>query len=250
MYKRMLKCSLIAVIIGVLSALGLFLVYGQSLQVSTRRLTIAKQPDCPLLVLSTGIDSTNPLEPHYSYSVTNRVEKPIIAYAIRETVKLGSGTPIVGTSFVHLPSETLILRPHESRQEDGGFGKASDRAPSEINISVDFVEFADGTRWGEDVGKSGDRLDGQRAGGEAAIKRYREALSTQGLQGLEIALDNPNLVQPQRGTTDSTDWREGFVQGVSVVKQRLIRAKVKDGQAGVAVELTKPFDSKVGRRDP
>jgi hypothetical protein len=88
---------------------------------------------------------------------------------------------------VHFPAEKLLFPPHVSRQEDGGIGRIYQQAPVEIVLAVDFVEFADGTRWGDDIGKSGERLDGQRAGGNAAITKYREVLLKEGINGLESA---------------------------------------------------------------
>ena len=250
MRNGMLKVSLMAVGLGIFSGFMLFLVYGRSSsQTPGPRIIIAEQTGSPLLVLSNGVDSSNVLEPHYWYSVTNNSDKPISAYAIQERVSLGPGTPILSTAFVHLPAEQLLLRPHVSKQEDGGVGKAYAKAPIEITISVDFIEFADGSRWGVDVGKSGERLDGQRAGGKAATKKYREVLDNKGIQGLELALTNANLIKPE-SERQSVDWQDGFNVGVNIVKSRLARAKLKDGPEGIKSELDKPFDSREGRREP
>lgn len=155
---------------------------------------------------------------------------------------------MISTSFVYLSTEQLLLRPHESRQEIGGAGKAYEKAPTEVALSVDFVEFADGSRWGNDVGKSGARLDGQRAGTRTAIKQYREILAQKGVEGLELALTNSSLIKSESGTAP-VDWQEGFRTGVSIVTRRLATAKLKEGSEGLKRELDQPLDSKGGRRD-
>jgi hypothetical protein len=216
--------------------------------VRTTRFVVAEQPGSPLLILLTGQDSSNPLEPKYWYSITNATDKAVSAYAIQESVTLGAGSPIVGTGFVHFPAAEVLFQPHASRQEAAGIGKAYQRAPVEIVLTVDFVEFADGSRWGDDIGKSGERLDGLRAGGKAAITKYRGVLLKEGVTGLESALAvQETTLMNAEDVKKSADWRDGFNSGENIVKSRLTNAKVRGGLEGVREELDKPFDSKGGR---
>lgn len=248
--NKFLELSLKALILGVSSGVILFYAYGQGVsKASPPRIVVAEQPGSPLLILPTGVDSTNPLEPHYWLSITNKSDKQISAYAIQHRVSLGPGVPVTGTSFVHFPSEKSLLRPHESKQEDGGFGRSYQRAPVEIVIAVDFVEFSDGTRWGDDLGKSGERLDGQRAGGNAAITKYREILAKEGVDGLLASLADPSSIKPGR-SIESSDWQDGFRTGVNIVIGRIRNANLKGGPEAVRREINKPFDSKSGRREP
>ncbi len=249
MFNRILKVFLKPLVIGVVSGAALFLVFARTSQTASPRIVIAKQANCPLQLLSTGVDSSNPLAPHYWYSVTNTSDKPISAYAIQQQISLAPSAPTTGTSLVHFRSESLLLRPAASRVDDGGIGSAYPKPPVEITLIVDFVEFADGSRWGDDTSRSGDRLDGKRAGGQSAIKRYREILNQRGLQALELALTDAAPVTPE-GENLSAEWYDGFATGVSVVKHRLIKAKQKRGLEAMKSELEKPFDSKDGRREP
>lgn len=242
-----LKALTLAVIAG---CLWFYASSSLSQAVRSPRFVVAEQPGSPLLILLTGMDSSSPLEPRYWYSITNTTEKAVSAYAIQETVRLGAGTPVVGTGFVHFPAEQLLFQPHSSRQEAAGIGKTYERKPVEIVLTVDFVEFADGSRWGDDVGRSGERLDGQRAGGNAAITKYRDVLLKEGITGLESALALPEitLMSPESAKR-SADWRDGFRSGVDILKRRLADARVKGGSEGIRIELDKPFDSKSGRRE-
>jgi hypothetical protein len=115
-------------------------------------------------------------------------------------------------------------------------------------LAVDFVEFADGTRWGNDKGKFADWLDGMRAGGKAAIKRYQEILARSGINGIEQELASQTLIEPQ--SPKSAEWGYGFSTGVNTVRRRLKEANTKGGQDGVERELEKPFDSTEGRQEP
>jgi hypothetical protein len=148
-----------------------------------------------------------------------------------------------------MPAVKLLLKPHESKQEDGGYGHLYQSPPTEMELTIDFVEFADGTRWGDDTSRFADILDGMRAGGKAALKRYREILANEGAQGLEEALAGQNPVRPDAAAKPA-EWNDGLTMGVNTVNRRLKAAKAKDGLEGVKRELDKPFDATEGRQEP
>ena len=237
-------------ILGVLTGgLWFFSGYGFSQTAPPPRIVVAQQPDSPLLIVSTYVDSSNSLQPRYGYSITNVSDKPIRAYTIQESISLGPGPSIISSTMSHSPAVKLFLKPNESRQEEGGLGGTYKVPPVEVSLAVDFVEFADGKRWGDDTSKSADRLDGIREGGKAAIKNYRKILDNEGDDGFERAMSNPNLIQPE-GAPKSSIWDEGFKTGVNMVKRRLRAAKTKGGQDEVNRELDRPFDSTEGRQEP
>lgn len=251
MHKAIVKLSFKFLVLGILTGSFWFFYNrdGFSQTAPPPRIVVAEQPDVPLLLLSTFVDSSDPLRPRYGYSITNNSDKPIRAYTIQESVSLGPGTPIIGTELVHSPAVKLFLKPHESRQKEGGRGSIYQTPPVEVELSVDFVEFADGTRWGVDANKSGETLDGLRAGGKAAVKRYREILVKEGMNGLEQALGSQDLIQPDNHPK-SAKWIDGFNLGVSIVKSRLSAAKKRDGRDEARRELEKSFDSTEGRQEP
>ena len=246
----MLKLTFKFFALGILIGSLLFFYHRpSSSQTTALRVLAADQPDAPLRILPTFVDSENPLRPRYGYSITNTTDRAIVAYAIQESVSLGPGSPIVTTTLSHLPAKKLLLRPHDSRQEESDSGKTYDRPPTEVRLSVDFVEFADATRWGEDQIKSGERLDGERAGGRAALKKYREILAADGFDALLEGMANPNLTKPE-DPTKSSNWIDGFKTGVNIVKGRLVAAQMKGGHESVRRELEKPYDSTEGRLEP
>lgn len=250
MHNATVKLSFKFLVLGILVG-SLWFFYsrqGFSQTALPPRVVVVHQHGSPLLILSTYVDSSDPLQPRYGYSVTNNSDKPIRAYAIQERVSIDAGAPIVSTHLIHAPAVKLFLKPHESRQEEGGRGRTYQSPPDKVEFAVDFVEFADGTRWGDDTSKSGEILDGERAGGKAAIKRYREILANRGINGIEEELAGTNLIQPEN--PKSSDWGNGFRTGVYRVKRRLREAQIKGGQNEVKRELDKPFDSTEGRQEP
>lgn len=249
MNRAIVKLSTRFILLGVLMGSLWFYTGDGFSQTDQLRVVAEKQPGSPLLIQVTNVDSSNPLQPRYQYSVTNVGDKPVRAYAIKESTSLDAGGPVVRTRFTNLPSTAQSLTPYGVRYDEGGLGSLYQVAPIKVELSVDFVELADGTRWGADTAKSGDSLDGMRAGGRAAIKMYREILAGQGDVGLDRALSGDNSV-PYKGQPKSDEWTRGFDMGVSFVRGRIKRAKEKGGKEGVRHELDKPYDSSEGRQDP
>lgn len=248
MNSSMIRLSTRFILLGVLmGSLWFYTGYGFS-QTDQLRVVVEKQPGSPLLIQITSVDSSNPLQPRYQYSVTNVGDKPVRAYAIKEGTSLDAGGPVIRTRFTNIPSTAQLLTPYGVRYEEGGLGKLYQVPPIKVELSVDFVELADGTRWGGDTGKTGDTLDGMRAGGKAAIKRYREVLAGQGDAGLERALSSDSPVRYE-GQPKSEEWARGFDMGVGFVRGRVKQAKGKGGKNEVRRELDKPYDSSEGRQD-
>lgn len=248
MNTSMMKLSSRFLMLGVLiGSLWFYTGHGFS-QADQLRVVAAKQPGSPLLIQVTNVDSSNPLQPRYQYTVTNVGDKPVRAYAIKESTSLDAGGPTIHTYFTNFPSTTQFLTPYGVGYEEGGFGNSYPTPPIKVELSVDFIELADGTRWGDDAAKSGDTLDGMRAGGRAALKRYREILASQGEVGLERALSDENSV-PREAKPKSDEWARGFDMGVGFISGRIKRAKEKGGKDGVKRELDKPYDSSEGRQD-
>lgn len=220
-----------------------------SSETTNLRVVVAEQRDTSLVMLPTFLDSTNSLKPRYGYSISNSADKAIVAYAIEEIVRLESGSQVSTTTLTHLPAKRVLLVPGASRQEEGGTGKIYDSRPTLITLSVDFIEFVDGSRWGIDQVKSGERLDGERAGARAALKKYREIKSAGGVKKLIEQLEaSTGIVADDQNK--SSNWLAGFRHGSAVVRSRLRKAKTKGAEAEVEKEVNKPYDSTEGRIDP
>jgi hypothetical protein len=251
MRPTMVKLSLKFLALGILTGSFWFLYndYGFSQSEPPLRVVVVQQSGSPILIISMYVDSSDPLRPRYGYSATNISDKPIRAFTIQESVSTGGGAPIIDTSLNHSPAVKLFLKPNESRRQEGGLGRSYQSPPDKVELAIDFVEFADGSRWGADKSESGEMLDGFRAGGKAAIKKYREILNNQGANGLEQALEKTDSMQPDN-QSKSVKWLDGFNSGVGTVKSRLAATKTKGGQEAVKRELEKPFDSTEGRQEP
>lgn len=252
LYNRLRTSTLISGLVLIVSLTVLTALLGfidrASTQTETPHISVEQQQGAPILISSTYVDSSNPLKPKFGYVMTNVSDKTIRAYAIRHEINYGIEQAKQSSAVLsHLISESLLLQPNQSSSINEGGDFRYPQSVNEIKLSVDFVEFTDGITWGNDSFKSSERLAGQRAGGKAAIKKFREKLNSGGLDVLTNAITQSDIVLPDTSNV-SHEWREGFQTGVGIVRNRLKEAKNKGSLAAVKQELEKPFDATEGRQ--
>ncbi len=239
--------------LGVLFSVGtvcLLLLTAIAATQQTPKIIIHEQQGSPVIISAQYVDASTPTRPIFTYVLANVSGKPIRAYTIKHEVSYGDDQyKSRGANSVQLPSMSQALLPSQSRQEEGGGEARYNQPVNEIVLSVDFVEFADGTTWGEDEYKFAEKLAGVRAGGKAALKKFREKLNKGGLDALSDVLTQDDITAPDI-LNGSQERKEGFETGVSVVRNRLRRAKDKGGLEAVTRELAKPFDASEGREQP
>ena len=186
---------------------------------------IKPQPDAPLLIAGVTVeDGTDPRMPTTRFSVVNNTRKRIIAYAIRHDATL-SQSSFPGAIAFNIPYRDRALRSGAyGPMEISGIQYAE--PPINLVLSVDFVEFADGTKWGPDTFKHGEMFDGFRAGAKKAKAVLLEKLSANGPDVLVDSLDSLK-VDPYRTNSHSSGWLKEFAHGVEWMRER-VRSKGKD----------------------
>ncbi|MCP9495749.1 MAG: hypothetical protein MSG64_14980 [Pyrinomonadaceae bacterium MAG19_C2-C3] len=250
MMKYAMKKPHILTILGVVFSVGtvcLLLLTAIAATQQTPKITIHGQQGTPIVISAQYVDASTPTKPIFIYVLANVSTKPIRAYTIKHEVSYGDAQyKSHGANSVQLPSISQALLPNRSRQEEGGGETRYSQPVNEIALSVDFVEFADGTTWGEDEYKFAEKLAGVRAGGKAALKKFREKLNKGGLDALVEVLTQDDITAPDI-LNGSQERKDGFETGVSVIRHRLKQAKDKGGLEAVTRELAKPFDASEGR---
>jgi hypothetical protein len=241
----------IPTILGVVLLLGslfTFTLVAQELIASVRtqlaQVEVRTQAGVPLTITSINVISTDPNQPVFTYEVVNAKDKPVSAYAIRHDVTTGT-TETSGVSFTSLWTVSSLLYPQTRTPEE--FGRTTYGATvSKVVLSVDFVEFADGSTWGFDTFKMSEKLAGRRAGGQATLKTFREKSKTHGLSMVSSALEEEPSLAPQ--ADKSPIWKDGFEEGIRIVRIRLQHAQRKGGLSALESELLQPFDISDGRQ--
>jgi hypothetical protein len=212
---------------------------------SSQQVLIYPQPDSPLRILNVSPQwkISNDAKWHMlelDFAVENVSEKAIRAYAIR--VFEGELNDRSGSlSFSNLTSTTAIIQPNQTRSEEmRGHGYAA--MPQSLKIAVDFVEFVDGSTWGQDVFESAQRLEGQRAGAKAMLDRLRRIKQQSGIEAVVKAVEDDAL--ETRPPDEKIEiWKEGFKTGVGSVGARVRLAYKNGGLSAAQVAIEKPYDT-------
>jgi len=174
------------------------------------------------------------------FTVTNVGDKPVRAYAVR--VSRGSETQDGGCFLNNIERVGKILQPNQSLGKSTWRPVPESDAQTPVDLTLDFVEFADGTVWGADGCQSAERLGGLRAGARAAKLVFKKKLSEKGIDGLigHLYASDPDLA-PQDGHSDA--WKSGFNGAINSLRERVRKANVEGGLPEVEAALQRPFDA-------
>ena len=192
---------------------------------------VKPQPDSPISLTAVRIIFDDPYKPAFEYTIVNNNDKPIRAYTIRRD------DGMTGSSLSMLNSPFLRGQSHSESIGDTTYSEPV----REILLSVDFVEFADGTSWGPDTTRSSQRLAGIRAGMSVERNRLISVLDQDGLAKLIKDLDAQPDVTPPPG--NSSEWSEGYRTGTLQYRARLRRTRTQDGQTSIEWLLRQPTGS-------
>jgi len=183
------------------------------------------QPDSPLLItrpryysfMSIGSGVGGVLR----FKVTNRSSKVIHSYDCR----YDSPVPVGNGSYGSQPEEGLL--PGQSRDDSIS---AHEYAP--LTLTIDFVQFADGTTWFSNSSQSTVKPDGLRAGAKAAAKYLLAVMSRDGTQTVMDSLPRIHAdVREPDGQAINRDFGIfGFYCGVTNIAVR-VEHEYKNGGA-------------------
>lgn len=135
-----------------------------------------------------------------------------------------------------------ILRPRDSDGKSTWRRIPMDSPLSNIEISLDFVQFANGSFWGTDTNEFAERLRGFRAGGLAVKDRFAKIQNENGETGLIklLKLDALDIEVPD---DHSSAWLDGFRDGVRTIFEKLRRANEEGGLPEVKRVLQTLFNA-------
>jgi hypothetical protein len=201
------------------------------------------QPDSPLHISAVVNHSPDAKKLDITFDLWNITDKGIRAYAIKHEVVCCDSTAshIRGSSLGNILSVDKLFLPGQVRSEE--IGNEWSTSPIErVTLSIDFVEFTDGSRWGPDISKTSERLDGMRAGMKAAKTVLHKLFSDKGSQAVvELIESDMNLLAP--GQKHSEAWITGFQTGVKSMSARLVHAYKDKGIAELEKRLKQPIDA-------
>lgn len=168
-------------------------------------------------------------------TIRNLSGKSIVAYAITQT-NIGERFRSTSTVLSQIMTAKGALPPFHVM----GYRSADSVAEplKKIILSVDFIEFTDGTKWGTDQANSAETLTGRREGLRALKLKLSRLRKEKGVASLIEALDGYDLIPPAER---SSAWKSGFRDAVGYKINKLrstYRLGVEQGDA----ELEKSHD--------
>lgn len=203
---------------------------------------VKEAPDAPLLIsVATKWATPDQQMLEVYFTVKNIGNRPIRAYAVR--VARGVETQEGGGCFFNsIDRAAKILQPNQSIGRSTWRQVPESDVQTPVEVTLDFVEFADGTVWGADGCQAAELFGGMRAGIRAGKLRFKRKLDEEGVDALirRLYADDPDL-NPPEGHSDA--WKAGFRGAISSLRERIRQANVDGGLPEVEAALQKPFDA-------
>ena len=207
---------------------------GASQDTQTPAVIVANQPDSPLLIIVTRVDSSISPRPLVSYILQNKGDKAIRGYTIAEREKTSQSENITATTIDYA---TKLLAP-KGYNRDSFADRPYSQTLQELSLSVDYVEFEDGTSWGEDTYKGSETIAGRRAGQVRAVEEIKSLLGRQSPEAMSfLSQEITDVISPAPDPKQSIKWQIGFQNGYKSVLALLQSAYRKSGAAALSAKL-------------
>jgi hypothetical protein len=154
--------------------------------------------------------------------LVNVSSKAIRAYAIKQALETEAHAGKV--LFIGLDGNNKpALQPNQMTTIFDGY-EPSSPDDQQLNFSVDYVEFSDGTKWGPDSANSAERSEGQRAAAYLVTQHLLKILNNGRPSEVLAAIENGQAkIEPPSGR--SYAWKEGFRFGCTSTAEHLKRAQ-------------------------
>jgi hypothetical protein len=158
------------------------------------------------------------------FDITNRSDKPVHSYDCRYY----SPVPVGNGSYGSQPQEGLL--PGQSRDDSIS---AHEYAP--LTLTIDFVQFDDGTTWFSNSPQSTVKPDGLRAGAKVAASYLLTVMSREGTQAVMDTLPriHADVRKPDGQATNPEFGIFGFYCGVTNIAVRVEHEYKGGGTQGV-----------------
>ena len=192
------------------------------------------QPAAPLVISAVRNVSWDGQYLEVAMDLVNVSNKSIRAYAIKQGIEGQTQTGQV--SFITLDATNHPrLRPNQVTTDFDSVYQP-DARQQHIVFFIDYVEFSDGTKWGQDSAKSSERSAGQRAAAYVLSKRLLKILNAGNPNDVIAALDKGEAnIEPPSGR--SYEWKEGFRFGCKTMERHLKQAQMQGSVNHVDREL-------------
>ena len=181
-------------------------------------------------------------KPQINLKVENVSERNITAIAIQYEDITENG-PRSGLVYGDLYYPHVIMKPGQWQSMIFSHPKLTEPV-KQISFSIDFVEFDDGTTWGESNLKYTDWLAGRRAGMAAERESLLKLFTVGGLQTVLREFEKTTY-EPVVPAGHSPEWSEKFRMGAIMWRAMARQAHKVGGDSGLIMALQKPFTDSI-----
>ena len=177
------------------------------------KVKLLEQKDCPLQITFINVDNSSLSNQTINYSLQNLSNKSIRAYTLIGNAK--NDGKIITVSFT-----TELFEPNKYEFNNLFLERETIKKNSSATLSVDYIEFEDGSSWGADSQGQSKEIAGEREGRKAAIKELKESIKRQNstdvlMNLLKQDIKKINVSVPN--TKESDQWKKGYRLGYKAV---------------------------------
>lgn len=229
--------------------LGIFLIHTALAQKSDNdyqnqpplSVEVVSQVDSPLLITILNVDNSNSSYQTVNYTVQNVSKMPIRAYTFLGYKKQGG-------KFITNSFTTKLFQPKEVKVEEFVEERANIKSDEKLSLSIDYVDFSDGSSWGEDKYQTSEQIAQERAGRKAAIKHLKSVIDSQGQTALLNLLEQDilDLQVPIPDSKMSEQSQRGFRAGYKSVVSAVQENKNQENK--ILLKKLDEMEQVIGRR--
>ena len=191
---------------------------------------VVKQKDCPLAISIVNVDNSALSFQRVNFVLQNVGNKRIRSYVLVGQAKTTG--KINTNSFAE-----KLLQIGEFHNDEVSVERNALREYRQLFLSLDFVEFEDGSSWGADIQGFSINIAGEREGRLAAIKKIKDLIASRSLTELTNLLEQnvADITVKIPESTKADGWKRGYQTGYKTVFSILQKSK----GGGVEVLSTK-----------
>ncbi|MGH9948401.1 MAG: hypothetical protein ACRD6X_14570 [Pyrinomonadaceae bacterium] len=194
---------------------------------------VTSQDNPPILVNVTRVDNTEKNFQTIYFVMQNVSSKPIRANVMLQKDSVGLGKTVVDYFYPPFAAGTTITN-------SISIERPNVRVDGKAYLSIDYVQFVDGTSWGANSERQSERIFGHTEGKSQAVSHFKNLFlnrdhdSITKLLGQDAATFTPKDLNTQK----SELWQQGFVTGFRSVLSTLKAAFELSGIEATSNKLT------------
>lgn len=191
---------------------------------------IKEQTGSPVIITAVSIDISTASYQTVNFVIQNISDKNIKATVLLHGDKAEGATGSATSIYL---SFTVGQMMREMVREEG----VNTESSSKMFLSIDYVEFEDGSFWGDDSKKMSEHLSGFKEGQKNAAGQIKDLLNDQKALSNFLGQETTEIKPPDASVQESDKWRRGYSTGYKSTFRALQSAYEKQGIEALSAKL-------------